>query len=285
MSHPVVGNLSGVSSVCSFMSTYQRHALVSAAILAVVLVTSCDAQTAPERAEPAPTSIPSTSTTSAAPSSPSSPSEPAPPAGARADLALDGLPLWPFSGYEQVRQWQAAPDAAPWHRDAQATAVAFTTDYLGFTGLDTVVASDIGESEAKVTIGYQLESSRPATSAVVHLVRWGEGPDAPWEVVGTIDDSLTLTEPGYGSTISSPVTVGGRITGVDEGIHVRVLDPTAPAPVGDVCCLSAGGENTPWSRPVSITGASNATLTIVAATGGHAVDVERFAVTGVRLAG
>jgi hypothetical protein len=36
---------------------------------------------------------------------------------------------------------------------------------------------------------------------------------------------------------------------------------------------------------VPIRGATQATLTIVAATGGHVADVERFAVTGVRPAG
>lgn len=30
-------------------------------------------------------------------------------------------------------------------------------------------------------------------------------------------------------------------TGVDESIHVRVLRPGSSRPVGDSCCLAAGG--------------------------------------------
>lgn len=76
------------------------------------------------------------------------------------------------------------------------------------------------------------------------------------------------------------------ITGVDESIHVQVRDPAQPAPIADECCLPAGGEDTPWSTSVTFstdpTGSPTSTLTVVASTGGHVADVERFAVTGVR---
>jgi hypothetical protein len=193
--------------------------------------------------------------------------------------------LWPFRTREQARRWQVeqAPDGhSPWHADAEATALAFTTGYLGFTELDTVVFSEIGGTEAVVEVGYLGENGKPTPAGALRLVRFGGGPDAPWEVVGTLDDAMSVTEPAPGAEITSPVRVGGRISGVDESIRVQVHDPAAPRPIGQTCCEPAGGENTPWSASVDFRGASGAALTIVASTGGHVADVERFAITGAR---
>lgn len=195
-------------------------------------------------------------------------------------------PLWPFTSTTAVEHWQAAYRSGgqgPWHLDADATALAFTTGYLGFTGLTVVVHSSVTGDEALVTVGYPIEGREPGTAAVLHLAKYGSGTDAPWEVVGSRDTDLTLTQPGYGSRASSPLTVGGRITGVDESIRVQVRQPSSEAPLGEQCCLPAGGEDTPWSTTVEFTGATAPALTVVASTGGHYTDVERFAITAVRL--
>lgn len=124
------------------------------------------------------------------------------------------------------------------------------------------------------------------TAAVVHLVRFGSGPAAPWEVVGT-DDSpgLTLTAPRYGAIAGATLPVGGLITGVDENIEVRAWQLSSNAPVGQACCVPAGGTSTPWHTTLSLpagAGGAGGVLTIAASTGGHVAAVERFAVTGVR---
>lgn len=259
------------------MGKDRRPALVATAVLAVALLAGCGAE--PGQAGGGPSPPPTTET---APSErTTSPSQSA----TAEDDPLGGLPkLWPFSSLAEVREWQEHGEGhSPWHLDAEATAVFFATGYLGFTGVDKVIDSEIGATEAKVTVGYQGDLPEPAPAAVVHLVRYGDGRQAPWEVVGTIDDTMTITEPEPNAQVDSPIEVAGRITGVDESIHVQVRDPDHPTPVGDSCCLPAGGQNTPWSTKVPVRGASNATLTIVAATGGHAADVERFAVTGVRM--
>lgn len=228
-------------------------------------------------------STPETTTTDPTTTQPSAPTSTA---QAVAD-PLDGRPaLWPFSTLAEAQQWQAQGEGhSPWHLDAEATAIFFTTNYLGFKGVDQVIDSQVTATEAKVTVGYRLEMSEPAPSAVLRLVRFGDGPTAPWEVVGTIDTSLTLTTPAPNTEITSPVEVGGRITGVDETLDIQVRDPDRPAPIGESCCTPAGGENTPWTVSVPVRGVSKSTLTIAVATGGHAADVERFAVTGVRMAG
>ncbi len=195
-------------------------------------------------------------------------------------------PLWPFADAAQAAAWQDSYRAgghSPWHLDAEATAIAFTTGYLGFTDIDRVLATDVDGDEAYVTVGYPVPDAAPAMAAVLHLVKIGAGEDAPWEVVGSRDTTLTLTEPPYGTTVSSPITVGGRITGVDESIRVQVR--AGGTLLGESCCLAAGGENTPWSTTVSYRGATGAAMTVVASTGGHVTEVERFAITGVRPAG
>jgi Immunoglobulin-like domain of bacterial spore germination len=193
-------------------------------------------------------------------------------------------PLWPFSSQAEVDVWRqqhAAQGSQPWHLDADATALAFTTGYLGFGEIDQVVASDVRDREAWVSVGYD-SGSGPSTAAVIHLVRFGPGDDAPWEVVGTRDTDLTLETPSYGSDVSSTVTVGGRITGVDESLRVQVRQASSEAPIGEKCCLPAGGEGTPWQTTVSFSGATDPALTIVVSTGGHVQGVERFAITAVR---
>jgi hypothetical protein len=193
-------------------------------------------------------------------------------------------PLWPFSSQAEVDAWRqqhAADGAQPWHLDADATALAFTTGHLGFGEIDQVVASDVRDREAWISVGYDAGSG-PSTAAIVHLVRFGPGDDAPWEVVGTRDTDLTLETPGYGSQVSSTVMVGGRITGVDESLRVQVRQASSEAPIGEACCLPAGGEHTPWQTTVSFSGATDPALTIVVSTGGHVQGVERFAITAVR---
>ncbi|MEV5504066.1 hypothetical protein AB0M50_52550 [Nonomuraea fuscirosea] len=196
-------------------------------------------------------------------------------------------PLWPFAGPAEATAWRRAHQAdgrEAWHLDAGRTAVAFSRDYLGFTEIDQAVKVVKDGEHARVHVGYRAEEGpEPLVAAVVHLMRYGKGKDAPWEVVGTDDTSLTLTRPAYGASASSPLTVGGRITGVDESIRVQVLHPGADGPLGERCCLSAGGEKAAWTAKVDFTAQPGGTLTVVASTGGHVATVERFAVTGVTM--
>ena len=194
-------------------------------------------------------------------------------------------PLWPFANLDEVKVWQESHRSgghAPWHLDADATALAFTTGYLGFTNVNVVVSHSITGDEALVAVGYPIENQKPGTVAVLHLAKYGSGDNIPWEVVGSKDTTLTLSQPGYGTTVSSPVTVGGRITGVDESIRVQIRQSASEQPLGEAPGVPAGGENTPWSTTVTFRGATAPALTIIASTGGHYTDVERFAITGVR---
>lgn len=193
-------------------------------------------------------------------------------------------PLWPFRSVVEAAGWQRSYRGSgeqPWHLDAGETALDFTRGFLGFTEIDRVVSRSVRGDEAYIGVGYQAEGG-PNAAAVIHLVKIGRGSDAPWEVVGTADTSLTVEQPRYAARVTSPITVGGRITGVDESIRVQVRQPSSEEPIGTYCCRPGGGEKQPWSAQVTFRGAVDPALTVVASAGGHLREVEQFAITGVR---
>jgi hypothetical protein len=227
------------------------------------------------------------STTVAAPP-PAPTTTPAQPNGPTFDAA-GYQPLWPFADVAEARRWQAAYRSGgtqPWHLDAGQTALGFTQGYLGYAGIDRVVGSTVGATDAQIGVGFETEGGRTSTAAVIHLVRLGAGSaqEVGWEVVGTNDTAdLTIETPAYGASVGSPVAVGGAVNGVDESIAVEVHQLSSDGPIGRQCCLPAGNSGVPWHTSVSFAGAHDRVLTISASTGGHIQAVERFAVTAVRV--
>jgi hypothetical protein len=242
-------------------------------------------------AVPLPGAATTTSTASTRPSvTTSSPTPPAPSPTRQvpptATTTFRFQPLWPFATVAEAVEWQRSyrdSGRQPWHLDADQTALSFTTGFLGFTEIDRVISRSIEGDDARISVGYQSSEGPASVAAVLHLVRIGQGSDAPWEVVGTADTTLTLERPRYGAKVTSPITVGGRITGVDESIRIDVRQTGAEEPLGSSCCVPGGGEKQPWSVRVTFRGAADGALTVVASTGGHVQDVERFAITGVRV--
>lgn len=258
--------------------------------MAAAVAAGCASSSGPHAVNPTTTTVPATTepsttvppTASTAPSTTSAPTTTLP-----AGQGLGPyLPLFPFTSYQDVQRWQAAYRSGgeqPWHLDPGATSTAFA-GRLGYPGVDSVTSRRDDRLGAHVSIGFYPNGpgTTPVVAAVVHLVRWGSGAEAPWEVVGTDDTTLTLDRPAYGSTVTSPVTAAGVISGVDENIKVEVFDPAAQGPVGTACCQPAGGSATPWHMAVTYSAPAGRVLTISASTGGHVAGVERFAVTGVR---
>jgi hypothetical protein len=192
-------------------------------------------------------------------------------------------PVWPFTRPADAGAWQESYRAGghqPWHLDPAATALSFTREYLGYREVDEVVSRRVDGTEAWVGVGYTPQPGLTSTAAVVHLARIGAGGDAPWEVVGTRDTSLSLTKPAYGATVSSPLTVGGRVSGVDESLVTQLRALGRPV-LARSAGVPAGGEHTPWSTTLAFSAPRGAVLTVAVATGGHVRSVERFAITGV----
>jgi len=261
-----------------------RRVALSLVVIGLGL-SGCTAQSAHTSPSTAPSAgragTSSTSSSGVPPTSTPSPST------ARASFDLGYPPLFPFGTLGEAQSWQLAHRVGgqqPWHLDAGATALAFASGWLGFRELDTVTSTTYDRTGAHIGVGYTLPTTgHLATAAVLHLVRFGAELDSPWEVVGSEDDlaSFSLEQPSYGSTVSSPMTVAGHISGVDENIKITVRQLASETAVGQTCCLPAGPVNPPdpWSTSVTFTGSG--VLTIIASTGGHLHQVERFAIQGV----
>jgi hypothetical protein len=205
-----------------------------------------------------------------------------------AQPAFPYLYVWPFRDLTDAQDWQRSYESGghqPWHLDPGITAQSFAY-FLGVqTDIGQVLHVTENATDAHVAMGWHNPNGVPVTAMTVHEVRIGGGDDAPWEVVG--DDqtgNLTLTTPPYGTMVASPVRVGGRITGVDESIRIGVYQGSSSPgkPIGERCCLPAGGQATPWTTTVTFSGAVDRVLVITASTGGHLQGVESMAFTAVR---
>ncbi|WP_460366811.1 hypothetical protein, partial [Actinocorallia lasiicapitis] len=250
---------------------------LTAVLLLFAAACSASSETPSSAESGLPSPVPATGAGSQAPpvATPS-----AAPAGAM--LPSGYRPLWPFASLREAERWQRSyreGGHSPWHLDAAETALQFTTGYLGLPGIDRTTNRRIAPTEAHIGVGFKADA-HPSTAAIIHLFRVGSGPDAPWEVVGTDDTTFTLTTPAYGAAVNSPLRAAGRISGVDESIQLRLRSLTRPTPLGTSCCLPAGGQNTPWSYRLTFT-KSPGTHTLVAWTGGHLTEVERFTITAL----
>ncbi|GAA1676715.1 hypothetical protein GCM10009745_20010 [Kribbella yunnanensis] len=260
--------------------------------VAVLLLAGCSddkgaVNPTPTSSAPQPTATPTAVTSTPVPPTtpPTASATPTPTTSVPARRVFRYQPAWPFTSEARAAEWQRSYRSGghqPWHLDAAETALAFTQGFLGFKDITLITSRSIRGDEAHVGVGFQIDTGRKFTAAVVHLARIGQGKDAPWEVVGTRDSDLSLTSPRYGATAGSPLTAGGRITGVDEAIRIEVRQASTAKPLGTLCCVAAGGERTPWSGRVSYRGATDPVLVVVASAGGHSHGTERFAITAVR---
>lgn len=245
---------------------------------------SATTQPSPSATSPVPSQTPTSAAPSATATSPSaSASATATPSQSPPPVYERYQPLWPFGSLWAAEQWRTKGGGSqPWHLDPEETALNFTRSYLGFTELDQVTATFFDDLGAHIGIGYRDPNGVQRTAATLRLVQYGTASDSPWVVVGSDDTTLTLEKPAYGSKVSSPMTIGGHISGVDENIVVSVLRMTSTgSDRSELARVPAGGDRAPWTTgPVSFT--QRGVLTIVASTGGHLQQVERFAIHGVR---
>ena len=248
-----------------------RSDVVVGVLVSAVVLVGCSSHKTTTNPPVAGSETPTTTPTESATPSPSGP-------------YVFGYPaMWPFRSQAEADAWHAGDQShQPWHLDASASALSFAKDYLGYTDIDRVTTTKVAGSDARIGVGYVTTGTKTATSAVVHLVRFGGAADSPWEVVGTDDTTLTLDVPGYGTAVGSPTPVGGLVTGVDENLKITVHQVSSAKPIGTFCCVPSGGDKTPWHATVSYTGVTDPVVTIAVATGGHIKSVERFAVTAAR---
>ena len=82
--------------------------------------------------------------------------------------------------------------------------------------------------------------------------------------------------------ITSPLSVHGRISGVDESIKIHVQQLHASGYLGEFCCVPGGGQDSPGDAVVNYAAPTDPVLIVSASTGGHVRNVERFTANAVR---
>ena len=229
-------------------SAFPCQALFSVAAITTLVACGCGSKAAPAPATTTPATTGTSSAGSAgAPGSATATTQAPGASGTPAQAALPAgyLPLFPFADLADVRAWQASYQSGghqPWHRSPDLTATAFAA-FLGCTDVTQDASSAVSGGDGHVAVGIKLPDGTISTAAIIHLVLFGSGTYAPWEVVGTDDRTFTVDRPAYGSTVPSPVTVGGTITGVDESIQVTCAHPVGAGTGGRL--LLPGGRRHP----------------------------------------
>ena len=146
-----------------------------------------------------------------------------------------GQPIWPFATDAQAT---AFPAAKPWASTSLTTARHFLTDYLGVQGVALLAPRCLCD-------GLVLLSVRGLEVGQMRLVQVGTAATRPWSVIGVTDGTaLQVTAPATGAAVTSPLTVTGRVLGVDESIRVRLLS-RAGAPLAQA--YAPAGLDIPWS--------------------------------------
>ncbi|GAC1325770.1 MAG: hypothetical protein NVSMB13_09500 [Mycobacteriales bacterium] len=176
--------------------------------------------------------------------------------------ALPNLPTcWPYTSRTDAR---AGLTPGPETSNPRTVALRFVQVFLQHPEVDTVTAVGPKESGLAVTLGRRVgESGRTVEVTTVYLVRVATGENAPYVVVSATSPLLSITAPTPGAPIRSPLPVSGRITGVDESIHVELRVLSRPAPVGSAF-TGGGGENSPWAQSVSFPALADKGATVVA---------------------
>lgn len=160
--------------------------------------------------------------------------------------------LWPFTSAAQAGSWKTS---APWANNQEQTAQHFAQDYLGLNVAAHQTCDRCGEVVLRLPAG--------GSTAKAHLVTFTVGGVQVFSVASVTFADLTVTAPGAGAAISSPTTVTGTLTGVDENVRVRLLTTsgkelaTAGAPAGSAV---------PWSGALTWSDQSWSTGAIVATT-------------------
>ncbi|HVF21263.1 MAG TPA: hypothetical protein VNA14_13620 [Mycobacteriales bacterium] len=170
--------------------------------------------------------------------------------------------VWPYTTQAEIDAWTrtANSDLAK----PLAAAGAFIRAFLGSDSL--WATGEVREAEPRVVEvdidrGYG-DSSPPARVTTLTLRAYGESEaDGPWLVTQALTPGITITAPGHGATVNSPLTMSGTVVGIHHSVHaqVRSVDGTSR---GEAYVMA--GESEPWSVSVGFT--SNSTVSSVTAT-------------------
>lgn len=193
---------------------------------------------------------------------PTATTSPGPPVSASQD---DPLPIvWPLTTQREINFWRANPASRPALRSAETAAKEFVLRYLALEDV-RVELSDAAQGGVSLWSVSRLIVPGDERSRVFIATVWvkagsveEDGPQAPYLVShvesGDGVESLTITSPTNAWTVTSPVTVKGTVTGVDESVRVEVRAHNPAGAAGYVELAKAfvpAGAEQPWETTLT----------------------------------
>jgi hypothetical protein len=162
-----------------------------------------------------------------------------------ASTQYDGPAVWPFTTAAEAEAWRST---APWATDKKQVAGRFATGLLGLKGVTTGTVC-----ESCDLVELRLGGALVGTAT---LVRYDVGGTRVYTVVAVDGGDLKVTRPTAGAAVTSPTSVSGRITGVDENVSLSLVTQagkklaTAGAPAGSAVPWQASlsWSDTSWSH-------------------------------------
>ena len=188
----------------------------------------------------------------------------------------NGVPVWPFTTDAQAADWLADPGARGWARDPVQVVQHLVDDFLklpGGTAVGTAGGGDVQRVVVKI-------GGRPVSTVQVEQV--GRTTSGPWSVTGAASEDVGITAPEADAAVTSPLTVTGRVTGVDESVRVQLLASSGTELAGG---YAPAGAEEPWSLPLRWTSSAWSVGAVVASTANGNGDLRAFGLTPVRRGG
>jgi hypothetical protein len=113
----------------------------------------------------------------------------------------------------------------------------------------------------------------------VHLVKIGSAGLGPWSVTHADSGNLSVSSPADGDLITSPITVTGRVPGVDESVHLRLMTDVVLAEG-----FAPAGHDQPWTHLLSWPTTDWSLAALVGSTFNGKGDLAAVTITAVRRA-
>ncbi|MCU1590989.1 MAG: hypothetical protein JWP11_2245 [Frankiales bacterium] len=202
------------------------------------------------------------------------PSPSLPAAGVTTSAA--GLPVWPFTNDTEAADWEDNPGSQAWASDPVTVTQHLLDDYLKLPGQATRRVAVLSDPDAAIV----QVSAGGRTVSQVRLVQVGRDAKGPWSVTGATAVDLTVQDPVDRAEVTSPLEVYGRVTGVDQSVHVRLMSGSLLAEG-----FAAAGQERPWSQQLVWTATHWSVGAIVGSTFSGKGDLSAVTITAVRRSG
>jgi hypothetical protein len=126
-----------------------------------------------------------------------------------------------------------------------AAARAFALDFVGFSD---VVAGPFRAGDARSgEVEIRDKGTGPATTVMLRKL----GTDGSWWVIGAATEYISVTSPGAGEDIASPVTVSGSAHTWEGVVKVEVRQDGSREPLGSGVVTGGGDMMRPFSGSIA----------------------------------